>query len=212
MQKFRLLGITLAITLALSGCANSNLSNTQKGAAIGAVAGALLGKGTGDHDKSRYVWGAAVGALAGAAIGNYMDEQEQQLREELSGSGVQVFREGDTIRLQLPGAITFATNSASISQGFFPVLNDVAKVLNQYEKTTLVIEGHTDNTGGFDYNQTLSLNRANAVRNYLLGNGVDQRRLTTMGFGPTQPVADNNTVDGRQLNRRVELRIVPNQA
>jgi outer membrane protein OmpA-like peptidoglycan-associated protein len=210
MRKTILVGVLSA--LLVTGCANSGMSNTQKGAAIGAVAGALLGKGTGDHDKSRYVWGAAVGALAGAAIGNYMDQQEQEFRDELAGSGVQVIREGDTIRLQLPGAITFATNSASISQGFYPVLDDVVKVLNKYEKTTLVIEGHTDNTGSFDYNQTLSLNRANAVRNHFMGNGVDQRRLTTMGFGPSQPVADNNTSDGRQLNRRVELRIVPNQA
>lgn len=210
MQKTILVGVLSA--LLVTGCANSDMTNTQKGAAIGAVAGALLGKGTGDHDKSRYVWGAAVGALAGAAIGNYMDQQEQEFRDELAGSGVQVIREGDTIRLQLPGAITFATNSASISQGFYPVLNDVVKVLNKYEKTTLVIEGHTDNTGSLEYNQTLSLNRANAVRNHFMGNGVDQRRLTTMGFGPTQPVADNTTTDGRQLNRRVELRIVPNQA
>lgn len=210
MQKTILVGVLSA--LLVTGCANNTMSNTQKGAAIGAVAGALLGKGTGDHDKSRYVWGAAVGALAGAAIGNYMDQQEQEFRDELAGSGVEVIREGDTIRLQLPGAITFATNSASISQGFYPVLDDVVKVLNKYEKTTLVIEGHTDSTGGLEYNQTLSLNRANAVRNHFMGNGVDQRRLTTMGFGPTQPVADNNTVDGRQLNRRVELRIVPNQA
>ncbi len=210
MQKTILVGVLSS--LLVTGCANNTMSNTQKGAAIGAVAGALLGKGTGDHDKSRYVWGAAVGALAGAAIGNYMDQQEQEFRDELAGSGVEVIREGDTIRLQLPGAITFATNSASISQGFYPVLDDVVKVLNKYEKTTLVIEGHTDSTGGLEYNQTLSLNRANAVRNHFMGNGVDQRRLTTMGFGPTQPVADNNTVDGRQLNRRVELRIVPNQA
>ncbi|WP_127347326.1 OmpA family protein [Pseudidiomarina mangrovi] len=210
MQKTILVGVLSA--LLVSGCANNTMSNTQKGAAIGAVAGAILGKGTGDHDKSRYVWGAAVGALAGAAIGNYMDQQEQEFRDELAGSGVEVIREGDTIRLQLPGAITFATNSASISQGFYPVLDDVVKVLNKYEKTTLVIEGHTDNTGSLEYNQTLSLNRANAVRNHFMGNGVDQRRLTTMGFGPTQPVADNSTTDGRQLNRRVELRIVPNQA
>ncbi len=210
MQKTILVGVLSA--LLITGCANNTMSNTQKGAAIGAVAGALLGKGTGDHDKSRYVWGAAVGALAGAAIGNYMDQQEQEFRDELAGSGVEVIREGDTIRLQLPGSITFATNSATISQGFYPVLDDVVKVLNKYEKTTLIIEGHTDSTGSLEYNQTLSLNRANAVRNRFMGSGVDQRRLTTMGFGPTQPVADNNTVDGRQLNRRVELRIVPNQA
>lgn len=196
-------------SLILVGC--ENMSNTQKGATIGAVTGALLGKGTGDHDKSRYVWGAAVGALAGGAIGNYMDKQEQEFRDELADSGVKVIREGDNLRLQLPSNITFATNSANISQSFDPVLDDVARVLKKYEKTTMLIQGHTDNTGAAEYNQQLSLNRANSVRNHLVGSGVDSRRVTTEGYGESMPVADNNTKSGRQLNRRVELRIVPNK-
>ncbi|RUO77843.1 OmpA family protein [Idiomarina seosinensis] len=204
----KLILVTALSAFVVAGCANMN--NTQKGAAIGAVTGALLGKGTGDHDKSRYIWGAAVGALAGSAIGNYMDKQEQEFRDELSGSGVQVIRDGDNIRLQLPGNITFATDSASISQNFYPVLNDVAKVLKKYEKTTMMVEGHTDSTGAAEYNQQLSLNRAMAVRNYLTGNGVDQRRLTTYGYGESQPIADNNTASGREQNRRVELKIIPN--
>lgn len=208
MNKLIIVAMTASLTVA--GCANSNMSNTQKGAAIGAVAGALLGKGTGDHDKSRYVWGAAVGALAGAAVGNYMDQQEEEFRQELAGSGVQVIRDGDNIRLQLPSNITFDTNSSVISQSFAPVLTDVGKVLQRYEKTTLVIEGHTDSTGSAEYNQRLSENRALAVRNQLNGNGVDSRRLTTLGFGESQPVASNETEAGRTQNRRVELRIVPN--
>lgn len=204
----KLILVTALSSFVVAGCANMN--NTQKGAAIGAVAGALLGKGTGDHDKSRYVWGAAVGALAGSAIGNYMDKQEQEFRDELSGSGVQVIREGDNIRLQLPGNITFATDSASISQNFYPVLDDVANVLKKYEKTTMMVEGHTDSTGDAAYNQQLSLNRAMAVRNYLVGNSIDQRRLTTYGYGENQPIADNNTASGREQNRRVELKIIPN--
>ncbi|WP_322405950.1 OmpA family protein [Idiomarina sp. PL1-037] len=195
-------------SLALVGC--ENMTNTQKGASIGAVTGALLGKGTGDHDKSRYVWGAAVGALAGGAIGNYMDKQEEAFREELADSGVKVIRDGDNLRLQLPSNITFATGSANISQSFNPVLDDVARVLKKYEKTTMLIEGHTDSRGSAEYNQQLSLNRANAVRNNLVGNGVDSRRVTTEGYGESMPVADNDTESGRQLNRRVELRIVPN--
>jgi len=206
----RLLILGIAGTLALTGCSNT-MNNTQKGAAIGAVAGAVIGKGTGDHDKSRYLWGAAVGALAGSAIGNYMDKQEEAFRDELSGSGVQVIRDGDNIRLQLPGNITFASESANISQNFYPVLEDVAAVLNKYNKTTMMIEGHTDSTGSADYNQQLSLNRANAVRNYLVGYGVDSRRVTTQGFGESQPIATNDTAQGRQQNRRVELRIIPNQ-
>ncbi|EKE84424.1 OmpA family protein [Idiomarina xiamenensis] len=197
-------------SLIMTGCAN--MSNTQKGASIGAVSGAVLGKATGDHDKSRYVWGAAVGALAGAAIGNYMDRQEEAFRQELAGSGVQVIRDGDNIRLQLPGNITFNTGSAAIASSFKPVLDDVAKVLTKYEKTTLMVEGHTDNTGAAEYNQQLSLNRANAVQSYLLGNGVDSRRVTTVGYGESMPIADNGTEQGRQQNRRVELKIVPNKA
>lgn len=208
MKKLML--VVAMSSLVATGCAN--MTNAQKGAAIGAVAGAVLGKGTGDHDKSRYAWGAVVGAIAGGAIGNYMDQQEEEFRQELAGSGVEVIRDGDNIRLQLPSAITFATDSTVVSEGFYPVLNDVAKVLNKYNKTTMIVEGHTDSTGAAEYNQTLSVNRANAVRNHLVGQAVDSRRITTVGYGETMPVADNNTQSGRQLNRRVELRIVPNQA
>lgn len=207
---FKKLALAVAISsLAVSGCAN--MSNTQKGATIGAIAGAVIGKGTGDHDKSRYVWGAVAGAIAGGAIGAYMDKQEQEFRDELAGSGIEVIRDGDNIRLQLPSNVTFASDSASISQSFDPVLNDVAKVLNRYEKTTMIVEGHTDSTGADDYNLRLSENRALSVRNHLAGSGVDQRRITTIGYGEARPVADNSTMSGRQLNRRVELRIVPNE-
>lgn len=205
------LAVAVAVSsLVVTGCAN--MSNTQKGATIGAIAGAVIGKGTGDHDKSRYVWGAVAGAIAGGAIGAYMDKQEQEFRDELAGSGVQVIRDGDNIRLQLPSNVTFAVDSTTIASSFDPVLVDVAKVLNRYEKTTMLVEGHTDSTGDANYNQRLSENRALAVRNHLVGNGVDQRRVTTVGYGETMPVADNSTADGRQLNRRVELRIIPNEA
>lgn len=209
-MKQSIIALTLS-ALILGGCA-SNATNTQKGAGIGAVAGALLGKGTGDHDKSRYVWGAAAGALAGAAIGNYMDKQEQEFREELADSGVSVHREGDELRLQLPGQITFATGSATISPQFHGVLDDVANVLNKYEKTTLMIEGHTDDTGNAQSNQVLSEARANAVRNYLIARNVDQRRVTTIGMGQFQPTVPNTSDQNRQQNRRVELRILPNKA
>ncbi|GGO64570.1 OmpA family protein [Bowmanella pacifica] len=208
MQKVLILFTVSA--LALTGC-QTTANNTQKGAAIGAVAGALLGKATGDNAKSRYVWGAAVGALAGAAIGNYMDQQEQEFRDELAGSGVQVYREGDNLRLQLPGNITFATGSAGISQGFNPVLEDVAKVLNKYPKTTLMVEGHTDDVGSAESNQKLSEARANSVKNFLLGQQVDYRRITTVGLGEYQPLIDNNSDANRQRNRRVELKILPLQ-
>jgi outer membrane protein OmpA-like peptidoglycan-associated protein len=201
--------IAIALSTAIfSGCA-SNTNNTQKGAVIGAVLGALAGKGTGDNDKKRYVWGAALGALAGGAIGSYMDKQEQEFREELADSGVEVYREGDSIRLSIPGNITFPNDSSAIVTGFYPVLEDVAKVLNRYEKTKLSIEGHTDSVGDADYNNQLSMQRANSVANYLQGTSVAANRLQTLGMGESQPVAGNDNAEGRQKNRRVELRVLP---
>lgn len=198
-----------ASLLSVTGCANLS-NNQEQGAAIGAVVGALIGKGTGDHDKSRYLWGAAVGALAGAAIGNYMDEQEALLRRELADSGVDVVRNGDEINLLLPGNITFNTGSAAIEPEFYPVLQDVAVVLNRYHKTTLNIAGHTDNTGSAELNQSLSEARANSVKEQLIRYHVDNRRLSTSGFGEFKPLVANNNPENRQKNRRVELQISPN--
>ncbi|GAB5382204.1 MAG: OmpA family protein [Aliiglaciecola sp.] len=197
-----------ASALVLSGCTSTS-NNAQRGAGIGAIVGAIAGKGTGDHDKSRYVWGAALGALAGGAIGAYMDKQEEEFRRELADSGVEVYREGDNIRLSIPGNITFATGKANIVTDFYPVLNDVAKVLGRYEKTKLSIEGHTDSVGDAQYNQQLSIQRANSVASYLEGSGVMSARLQSIGFGEAQPVASNDTNEGRQKNRRVELRVIP---
>jgi outer membrane protein OmpA-like peptidoglycan-associated protein len=206
-MKKTMIAVALS-TFILSGCA-SNTSNTQKGAGIGAVIGALVGKGTGDNDKKRYVWGAALGALAGGAIGSYMDKQEEEFREELADSGVEVYREGDSIRLSIPGNITFATGSDAIVTGFYPVLEDVAKVLNRYDKTKLSIEGHTDSVGDVNSNRKLSMQRANSVAVYLQATNVEANRLQTLGMGESQPIADNATAQGRQANRRVELRIIP---
>jgi outer membrane protein OmpA-like peptidoglycan-associated protein len=206
-MKKTMIAVALS-TFILSGCA-SNTSNTQKGAGIGAVIGALVGKGTGDNDKKRYVWGAALGALAGGAIGSYMDKQEEEFREELADSGVEVYREGDSIRLSIPGNITFATGSDAIVTGFYPVLEDVAKVLNRYDKTKLSIEGHTDSVGDVNSNRELSMQRANSVAIYLQATSVEANRLQTLGMGESQPIADNATAQGRQANRRVELRVIP---
>lgn len=206
-MKKLLLVCAVSAAVSLTGCANSN--NTQRGAAIGAVAGAILGKATGDHDKSRYAWGAVVGAIAGGAIGNYMDKQEEALREELADTGVDVVREGDTLHLIMPGDITFDTNSSSISPNFNPILDDVALVLNKYEKTVLMIKGHTDDTGAADYNQALSESRANAVKNVLVADNVNSQRITTVGMGEYQPKVPNTSAENRQQNRRVELSIEP---
>jgi outer membrane protein OmpA-like peptidoglycan-associated protein len=193
--------------LILSGCANT--SNSQKGAGIGAVIGAIAGKGTGDNDKSRYVWGAALGAITGGAIGAYMDKQEQALRDELSDTGVQVVRDGDQLNLVMPGRLTFDTDSAAVKSDFYSVLNDVALVLKEYDKTRLSIEGHTDSIGDASYNQQLSERRANSVATYLAQQQVNTARLRTLGMGENQPVASNDTASSREQNRRVELKIIP---
>lgn len=193
----------------LSACANQNYSKAQKGAATGAVVGALAGKGTGDNDKNRYLWGAVVGALAGGAIGNYMDNQEDELRDELADTGIEVYREGDNLRLVMPSNITFDSGESSLNPRLFPVLADVSKVLNQYDKTSLQIVGHTDNTGSAQYNQQLALARASKVKGYLNQQGVDSRRMTVDSQGEFSPVSSNDTAAGREQNRRVELSIVP---
>jgi outer membrane protein OmpA-like peptidoglycan-associated protein len=138
-----------------------------------------------------------------------MDKQEEEFREELANSGVEVYREGDNIRLSIPGNITFSNDSAALVTGFYPVLEDVAKVLNRYDKTKLSIEGHTDSVGDANYNTQLSIQRANSVANYLQGTNVDANRLQTLGMGESQPVASNDNAQGRQSNRRVELRVIP---
>lgn len=207
MRKTLVIG-TVAMSIALSGCA-TNPNNTQKGAGIGATIGALLGKATGDNDNSRLVWGAAVGALAGGAIGRYMDNQEQEFKNELAGTGVQVVREGNNLRLIMPGDITFATNSAAVNPSINPVLNGVAKILNHYPKTVLLIEGYTDNTGSEQYNLELSKRRAQSVKNLLIMDGVNAQRLTVIGMGEYQPKVPNTTAANRQENRRVELKIQP---
>jgi len=193
----------------MSGCASTN---TEKGAAIGAIAGAILGKSTSNHKDKRLVFGVAIGSIAGAAIGGYMDKQEQEFREELSGTGIDVIREGDNIRLVMPSNITFASNQSYITRGFHAILNDVAKVLTKYDKTYLSIEGHTDSQGSTEFNQNLSVQRASSVKDYLIKQSVLDGRLITIGYGETMPLVGNNTSNNRSINRRVEIQIIPSKA
>ncbi len=179
------------------------------GALIGSAAGAGIGAATGRDRAKRAAIGAGIGALAGGAVGAYMDVQEAKLREQLAGTGVGVVRIGDEIELVMPGNVTFATNSSDIQSSFYPVLNSVGSVLNEYEKTVIEVAGHTDNTGTTAYNQTLSERRAGSVASYLTAQGLQPVRVITEGYGPSQPMATNSTADGRQQNRRVELRLVP---
>lgn len=187
-------------------------SKATKGALIGAAAGAVVGLISGDdavERRQRAMVGAGVGALAGGAIGNYQDRQEAELRAELEGTGVSVTRIGDNITLNMPGNVTFATDSSDLSPAFFDVLNSVGKVLGEFDKTVVEVAGHTDSTGSDSYNQSLSERRAQSVSRYLTSQGVISQRLITVGMGEARPVADNATASGRQANRRVEITMVP---
>jgi len=209
MNSNHLLVAALTTTLTLGGCASIENNNTTRGAAIGAVVGAVAGKATGNHKNKRLAIGAAIGALTGAAVGRYMDNQEQALREQLSGTGVKVYRDGDILRLDIPAQVTFAVGRSDIRADLYPVLNDIAKVLGEYEKTLLVITGHTDDTGPMALNMQLSQGRADSVKQYLIAQNVNPIRLETRGVGPNYPAVPNTSDANRALNRRVEIHIEP---
>lgn len=183
-------------------------------AAIGGIGGALGGYLLGDlvggkRDRTEKIVGAGIGAIAGAGIGAYMDAQEKKLREKTAGTGVDVVREGDSLLLRMPSGITFAYDSDAVQSQFQPTLNEVASVLAEYPKTYIDIYGHTDSDGSEAYNQGLSERRAASVQGYLIGHGVQSARLATKGYGEMQPIASNETPEGKAQNRRVEIRIVP---
>ena len=204
-----------AIVALVSGCTAVNpytgqtqTSKATWGTAIGATTGALIGS----RNSSE---GALIGALAGAAVGGgvgyYLDVQAAELRQELASTGVQVVESDDSIRLIMPGNITFRTDSADINSSFYPVLNSVAKVLNKYSNSTVMVSGHTDSTGAADYNLALSKSRAQSVAAYLQGQGVKSSRFEVMGMGSSNPIASNSDAAGRAQNRRVEIKIIPNK-
>jgi outer membrane protein OmpA-like peptidoglycan-associated protein len=212
----RMVALATAVTLALGACQTTNpytgeqeTSKTAKGAGIGAIGGAIAGAILGGGKRKGVLIGAGLGALTGAAVGNYMDQQEAQLRAQLQGTGVSVTRVGDSIVLNMPGNITFATNSSNISADFYPVLDSVALVINKFEKTYVDVIGHTDNTGPADYNQRLSEARASSVARYLESQKVLPARILTQGMGENSPIASNDTPEGRAQNRRVEIRLTP---
>lgn len=208
----------LAALVALVGCTTTDpytgeqrTGKTGKGAAIGAIAGAVLGAATsssGDRGKG-VLTGAAAGGAIGGGIGYYMDKQEQALRDQLQGTGVRVVRDGNSIRLVMPGQITFGVDRHELRPEFYDTLESVSLVLQEYDKTNIRIAGYTDSTGSDSYNQTLSEKRAASVGEFLRTRGVASGRIWTTGYGERHPIADNDTEEGRQRNRRVELELVP---
>lgn len=207
----------LAAAFALSACATNpytgqkEASNTAIGAGIGAVVGAVAGAFAADDGQE---WedaliGAGIGALAGGGVGYYMDQQAAELRKQLRSTGVSVTQRGNRIILNMPGNITFETDSAALKSNFYDVLNSVALVLKEYDQTMIKIAGYTDSRGSESYNMKLSRERAQSVADYLATRGIKRVRMRTVGHGENNPIATNETAAGRQQNRRVVLTLIP---
>lgn len=202
----------LLVVSMLTACATdpytgqSKVSNTAWGTGLGALAGAGIGALAGG-EKGALI-GAGVGAAAGAGTGAYMDVQARKLRQELLNTGVQVQEVNGQIYLIMPGNITFDSNDANIKPAFQPVLNSIAKVIDEYDKTMVQVNGYTDSTGSAATNNSLSLMRANSISNYLRLKGVDGSRIVSNGYGSSNPIASNATAAGREQNRRVEIVLI----
>lgn len=199
----------------LSACATdpytgeSKVSKTAWGAGIGTAVGAGIGALAGG-EKGALI-GAGIGAAAGAGSGCYMDYQAAKLRKELVGTGVQVKELNNQIYLIMPGNITFNTNEAFIKSSFQPVIVSISKVLQEYNKTLIQVNGYTDNTGSAAINNPLSLRRATAVADFLKLKGVAANRIIVNGYGSANPIASNATAAGREQNRRVEIVLINQQ-
>lgn len=203
-----LLVAAIAAMPVISGC---GASKTVKGGAIGAAAGGVIGGIIGNKAGNTAVGaiiGAAIGGTAGALIGNYMDRQAEEMQRDIQGAKIE--RVGEGIKITFDSGILFATNSADLQPAAKENIGKLATILNKYEDTNILVEGHTDSTGSTDYNQGLSERRAASVASYAKSMNVKGDRFTTVGYGETQPVMSNSTSEGRQANRRVEIAIFAN--
>lgn len=212
------ISVLLIASMMLWGCAQPQTKTTKGamyGTGIGAALGAGLGQVIGGDTESTLIGagiGGVLGGVAGGSIGRYMDNQENALQQQFASSdAVNVQRNADVLAVTFKSDVLFDVDSATIKPGGYTEINRVAQVLTQYPQTDILISGHTDSTGAEAYNQELSERRAMSVKNALANQGVAGMRLRTLGFGETQPIADNSTPAGRQLNRRVVVTIVPQQ-
>lgn len=197
-------------SMLLAGCETvQDNPRTAAGAGAGALGGAAIGTLFGGDDRRNALIGAGIGMLAGAAVGQYLDQQQRELEANLAGTGAEVNRQGEELVVNFPAEITFATDSAQIRPQAQPTLDQLSQTLQRYPQSYIDVVGHTDSTGSDDYNQALSERRAQSVANYLRNRGVEPARIAAYGMGETQPVATNATAEGRQQNRRVEVRIIP---
>ncbi len=207
------IGLSIVSAFLLAACdqtttgPNPNQRAIQ-GVAIGAATGALAGAVLGDNKKSILI-GTALGGIAGGLIGNNLDKQEAALRGDLSNDGTIIRNTGKELIVTLPEGITFDTDSTYVRSSFRPEINKIARNLQDYPDTTVDVIGHTDSTGNADYNQALSADRAAAVTDILLQQGVDRNRIVSYGRGEREPVASNDTESGKAQNRRVEIIIRP---
>jgi outer membrane protein OmpA-like peptidoglycan-associated protein len=200
--------LLVVLLIALVGC---GMSNQDKGVLIGAGTGAAIGGVIGENSGNTAVGaiiGAAIGGVAGGIIGDYMDDQAEEIERDLEGATVE--RIGEGIKITFDSGILFNVNESGLQPAAKTNLANLAEILQKYEDTAVLIEGHTDATGTSDYNMTLSRNRASSVAAYLEAAQVMPTRFTIMGYGEEQPIADNTTVAGRAANRRVELAIMAN--
>jgi outer membrane protein OmpA-like peptidoglycan-associated protein len=204
----KLLLVVMMLSVAFVGCANWR---TAVGGAIGAGAGGAIGGLIGHklgNTAAGAIIGAAVGGTAGAAIGHYMDKQAAEIQGDIKDAKVE--RVGEGIKITFASGILFEVNKADLTSAATESVNKLAVILNKYPDTKILVEGHTDSTGTHELNMKLSENRALSVANSLKSSSVTGDRITTAGYGPDQPVADNSTVEGRQANRRVEVAIFAN--
>ena len=207
MRKTLLVG-SLAAVMLVTGCANMNDTQrrTATGAGVGALGGAAVGAMTGGHAGTGAVIGAGVGALGTYIWSQHMERQKQQMEAATQGTGVVVTQTQDNqLKLDIPSDISFATNRSDIQSNFQPILEKFAESLRNNPDTDVRIVGHTDSTGSDAINNPLSKDRADAVRDYLVAQGVPATRISTVGRGEHQPIADNTTAEGRAKNRRVEI-------
>jgi outer membrane protein OmpA-like peptidoglycan-associated protein len=207
----KLVGMLLSAALLstiVMGCA---WSNKAKGGAIGAgaggVAGGVIGKQLGNTALGAII-GAAVGGTAGVVIGNEMDKRAKEMQQDMQGAKIE--RVGEGIKITFDSGLLFDVNKSDLRPQAKTNLESLAKILNKYDDTNILVEGDTDNSGTEEYNQQLSERRAQSVANYLMGLGVTGARISTVGLGELNPIASNDSVEGRQQNRRVEVAIFAN--
>lgn len=198
--------VSAIAALSVAGCANPRHQETAVGAGVGAATGAVLGGVMADNSGRGAATGAVVGGAIGAAAGYNWKAIKEKLSGATQGSGVAVKEQGDgSLKLDVPGSVSFDTGSAAITPGFHATLDKIAATLNEHRDTTVTVVGHSDSVGDAQYNMTLSAERARAVTEYLAARGVDRARMVSEGRGETQPVADNASEAGRAMNRRVEI-------